>query len=411
MKILAVVQRYGVHIAGGAEQLVRQLAERLAASGHDVEVLTSTAVNYVDWAPYFERGTSVEHGVTVHRFDARHTRDGSSFNALHERSAVHLSRQRFASVVGDDWARRVGPDLIGFEDWLRANAQRFDIVWFSGYMYTPTTIGLPLVAPFVPTALQSVAHDEPALHLAPVAKVMQNAAGLNFLSPEEEALVVRRFRPSAVHRVIGAGITPPDGAFDPAVLHVHGLEDTPYLVCVGRVDPGKGTLELVEMFRQYKLLNPGDLRLVLVGESVHPINGCPDVIVTGFLSEEQKWALIDHATVLVQPSCNESFSLSLVEGWHCGVPALVQRRSDVLAGQVRRSGGGFSYARFSEFAAALDVLLESPELRSTLGAHGHSYSRQYEWGEVTSHFAEFLHSTIEHYRSVEQRTLLHETRR
>ncbi len=419
MRILAVVQRFGPDIAGGAEQLAAQLSLRLVEAGHHVEVLTSTAANYTDWAPHFDRGTTTEGGVVIHRLDARHTRDGVLFNGLHERTARHTSNQRFAAVVGNDWARRLGPDLIGFEEWLTTNAERFDIVWFSGYMYMPTTVGLPLVAPFVPTALQSVAHDEPALHLPTVARVMQHVAGINFLSPEEETLVVRRFRPAAVHRVIGAGVTLPDFDFDRSIVRSLGLDDRPYLVCVGRIDPGKGTLELVEMFKEYQRLEgaprggtlsqesppsakpTSDLRLVLVGESVHPIAANDHVVVTGFLPEAQKWALIEGARVLVQPSLNESFSLSLVEGWLCGVPALVQRGSEVLAGQVRRASGGMSYAVFSEFAASLDVLLASPQLRVTLGENGRSYARQYEWSQVTSRFVSFLESTIEHYRSTE----------
>ena len=39
MRILSVVQRYGDEVAGGAERHCRELATRLAARGHEVDVL------------------------------------------------------------------------------------------------------------------------------------------------------------------------------------------------------------------------------------------------------------------------------------------------------------------------------------------------------------------------------------
>ena len=51
MRILYVVQRYGPQVLGGSETAARLFAERLVARGHSVEVLTSCARDYVDWAP------------------------------------------------------------------------------------------------------------------------------------------------------------------------------------------------------------------------------------------------------------------------------------------------------------------------------------------------------------------------
>ena len=45
MRICYVVQRYGRMIAGGAEQHCREMAERMAARGHDVEVATTCATS------------------------------------------------------------------------------------------------------------------------------------------------------------------------------------------------------------------------------------------------------------------------------------------------------------------------------------------------------------------------------
>ena len=59
MRLLFVVQGYGPDVAGGAETACRALATRLAARGHQVEVLSA--------APGPEPTETVEEGVTVHR--------------------------------------------------------------------------------------------------------------------------------------------------------------------------------------------------------------------------------------------------------------------------------------------------------------------------------------------------------
>ena len=54
--LLFVIQRYGREVAGGAELLGREFATRLAARGHRVEVVTSCALSYVDWANHYPAG-------------------------------------------------------------------------------------------------------------------------------------------------------------------------------------------------------------------------------------------------------------------------------------------------------------------------------------------------------------------
>ena len=67
MNLLFVVQRYGANVAGGAEAHCRMFAERLAARGHDVTVLTSCARDYDTWADAYPPGVERIDGVDVHR--------------------------------------------------------------------------------------------------------------------------------------------------------------------------------------------------------------------------------------------------------------------------------------------------------------------------------------------------------
>lgn len=394
MRLLFVVQRYGADIAGGAEHLVRQYAERLAERGHAVEVLTSCATSYADWADHYRPGTTTEQGVAVHRLRVTRRRDNELFAPLHQRIASEGDgHARWSPTVADLWSHRIGPELAGLVTWLSDNVHRFDVVTFSGYLYTPSTQGLPVAAPLVPTVLQPVAHDEPMLRLPLTRRLFDHAAGINFLTEEEARLVVQRFRPPGVHRVFGAGVEPVPANLPTDVRERFGIGSSPYVVCVGRIDPAKGMHELAANIREYRSRRETDLKLVLVGSEVHPIGADEHVIVTGFVDEPTKWALLDESLILAQPSYYESFSLSLAEGWRCAKPAIVQGRNEVLAGQVARSGGGLAFRSFAEFDAGLDLLARSSALRDGMGRSGRAYVEQYNWNTVLDSFEALLADT------------------
>ena len=64
---------------GGAEQLCRLVAERLAAQ-YEVDVLTTCASDYVTWKNDYPEGADRIRGVTVRRFANARTRDIAAFN-------------------------------------------------------------------------------------------------------------------------------------------------------------------------------------------------------------------------------------------------------------------------------------------------------------------------------------------
>ena len=73
----------------------------------------------------------------------------------------------------------------------------------------------------------------------------------------------------------------------------------------------------------------------------------------------------------------------LLEAWNHAVPALVNGRCKVLAGQVRRANGGLYYRSSLEFQEALTCLLTQAERRDALGRQGLAYvEREYRWPTV-----------------------------
>ncbi len=389
MRLLYVLQRYGLEVAGGAERHCREFATRLARMGHDVEVLTSCAVNHADWANYYPEGTADVDGVAVHRLAVTELRDDYFFPELNRRvlfgrpPGLHVQRR---------WLEVQGPLVPGLVPWLLERGPAYDVVVFFTYLFYPTCAGLPAVSGVVPTVLHPTAHDEPALRIPYFDTVFRQPGAFAFSTEEERRLVYGRFHLTQPSAVIGVGVdTEPVPRAEETFRAAYGLGERPYLAFVGRVEPGKGSVELYEFFTAYKERNPGPLALVVVGTEVLPLAPHPDVVVTGFVDEATKQSALAGAHCLVQPSYFESFSMVLTEAWAQGKGALVQGHCAVLAGQARRAGGGIPYRGFAEFEAAVDRLVADAALRDRLGASGRRYVEEhYTWPAVMNRYERFL---------------------
>lgn len=385
MRLLFVVQRYGQEVAGGAELHCRLFAERLARRGHHVEVLTTCAKSYVDWANHYAAGTEELAGVTVHRLPVQRPRNNEMFGEINSR--VVWSHKYVPLYLQKEWMRLQGPVVPELTPWLAARAHLYDVVIFFTYLYYTTWAGLAAASGRVPTILHPTAHDEPPLHLPIFALTMKKPTALALSTEEEQALLERVFGINQSRKIIGIGTDLDVSGEETTFRNRFGIGDSHYILFVGRVDPGKGSLELFDYFNKFKERNPGDLKLVIVGDSVSELSSHPDVIVTGFVDDKTRVNAMEGALLLVQPSYFESFSMVLTEAWAQRLPALVQGRCAVLEGQARRSGGAIPYRGFAEFETGLLMLLENPSLRTVLGEAGRRYVElNYEWDEVMNRY-------------------------
>jgi glycosyltransferase involved in cell wall biosynthesis len=385
MKLAVVAPRYGREIAGGAEHAARTLAARLAAdTPWTVEALTTCALDTTTWADHYPAGTEVIDGVTVRRFPVVGRRS-ADFDAATD-LVVRRGKRATTSEI-DEWVIKQGPIAPELIDAIASSDA--DVVAFHPYLYHPTVAGVPRVASRA--VLHPAAHDDPTIKLRCFKTVFGDAHGLAYWSAPEQHVVEHNFAVASKPAVVvGLGID--TGAGDPAAArHALGLDDRPYLLCLGRVDDGKGSRLLAECFARYQARTNSPLRLVFAGPVAQPVPASDDVVVAGRVEDDVKWGLLRDAFALVSPSAFESFSIVLMEAWAVGTPALVNARCDVTRDHVERARGGIAFGHYPEFEVALDTLLASPGLRRALGAAGQAYvEHHYRWPDVVQRYERFL---------------------
>lgn len=397
MRLAFVVQRYGLEVNGGAELLCRLVAEHLARRSEvsQVTVFTSCALDYRTWANHYPPGSSELGGVRVERFQVPFPR----VVLLHDALGLFTMHGPRLKRLEPAWVMLQGPYLPDLVERLEAVRHDYDAFVFYTYLYYPTVYGLEKVRERA--LLAPAAHDEPQITQTLYSRVFSLPRGLVFNTPEERDFVRRTFDVAHLpDRVVGCGIDLPVG---PPLAR---RSPEPYVLSVGRLSGAKGVTELCSAFVAFKKKfgrrelvgldgrrhRVADLRLVLVGKRAGArIPERSDIVVEGFVADDVKRALFEHAEIVIAPGRFESLSLVVLEAWAHDKAVLVNGRCAVTRGQVERASGGDSYDDASAFGSRLMALLEDPELRREQGARGRSYvEREYAWPRVEDRMLEII---------------------
>ncbi len=385
--ITFVIPWYGLDVKGGAELQCRRTAEELCARGVRAEVWSTTAGGLMtDWtAPVFAAGPDAVNGVPVQRFPVR-PRNGAAFDQVHERL---LRGHRLTLLEEAIFVR----EIIG-SDALEAaiGAERHDRIFiFIPYMFGTTYWGARAAGR---SYMIPCIHDEAYAYMQLYRQLIEGAHGLLFNSPAEERLARRLYRLDG-HRmqVINEGVDLHYTCDADRFRRAYSIDD-PFMLYAGRRDPTKNTPLLFEYFERYRQQG-GALRLVCIGSGM----SIPDELVRsstaidlGFVPVQDKFDAYAAASVLCQPSRNESFSLVMMEAWSCGTPALVHSDCAVTREFCEQSGGGLHFRTYEEFVACIDWLAEDSERAQRMGRSGAAYVRQnFDWDVIVRRLLAFLH--------------------
>lgn len=403
MKIAFVIPWYGPDIPGGAESECRKTALHLKEAGFQVEILTTCVKDFhSDWSMDFHKeGMEAVEGLPVRRFSVR-KRDTRAFDAVNLR-LMREDMQRLKAIRaykpdagpvspqdGETYLRETvnSPALCEYIENRRA---LYDFFVFIPYMFGTTYYGAKAAgdkAVIIPCL-----HDESYAYMSFYKEMFHKARGVLYLSPAEKRLAEGLYGGSVQGFLLGAGV---DTGFasDAARFKKKYSIDCPFILCAGRKDEGKNTPLLVDYFSRFKNDYPqSPLKLVLMGSGrVNvPAPRGSGIIDLGFVSAQDKFDAYSAASILCQPSVNESFSLVVMEAWVAGTPVLVHAGCDVTRDFCLESKGGLFFSNYPEFAECVIYMTNNGDAARRMGLNGREYvKRNFAWDVVTKRLVRAL---------------------
>jgi glycosyltransferase involved in cell wall biosynthesis len=373
-KVAIVVQRCHQSIVGGAENEAWQWAQ-LLRNDYQVEILTTTALDAATWSNVLSPGVEHRDGLTIRRFSVDQERT-PYWHSLHRlllekfeqrRSRTDFPAQKpalsWSMALQEEFIYRQGPYCADMMDFLRRHSCDYSAVIFMTYLFPTTYFGMQQV-PRDRCLLVPTLHDEAPAYLAAYKYMARRACKVLWNTSAERDLGASLWG-ELPGRLVGMGINCREYA--PA------QPGYPYLLYSGRIDPFKGSRELVDYFTEYKRQYPSELRLILTGKDELGLPAKPDIEFKGFVSEEEKFELMAGALVFVMSSPHESLSVVSLEAMAQGTPVLANGRSLVMADHILGSQGGLTYKDYSMFAGAVNVLLHDQMERSKMGNRARKY--------------------------------------
>ncbi|MFQ6100186.1 MAG: glycosyltransferase family 4 protein [Anaerolineae bacterium] len=166
-----------------------------------------------------------------------------------------------------------------------------------------------------------------------------------------------------------------------------------FVLFVGTLEPRKNLARLVEAFAR---IHDGRVRLVLAGgkgwfydelfAKVEALGLSEEVILPGYVMNDELPLWYNAATVLAYPSLYEGFGLPVLEAQACGTPVLTSNVSSLpeAAGDAAVMIDPYDV---EALAAGLSRLLEDEALRRELREHGLAHASQFTWSHTAQETA------------------------
>lgn len=384
-KLCFVSPRYGEDIVGGAEFAIRRLAENCVLfGGIEAEVLTTIAGDERTWSAQYDIGETYINGVTVKRYsnDAIDRQEFDDWARPLLEDPKHVTDSEF-----DEWLIRQGPYSPKLLDAIEQTDA--DAVVFHPMLSSPTSHGVFRAQK--PVVLHPALHNEPLSFMPGYKKVMQRADLLALSTRFEQKLAQDICGAlSNTQSVIGFGIEEPPEVNvleNEQIMKKYRLEPHKYFVVIGRVDPGKGSDLVAEMFQAAQELSHVREKLIFIGpvspSSRIPKMGDGSIECIGALSDGDKYVVLSNATALISPSVTESFSLVVLEAMQCGVPVIVNGACGPTVEHASASSAGVSFNSLSEFVATIDIFTKGSAAATAASLNGQMYVKNnYTWSKV-----------------------------
>ena len=359
--------------SGGGSLRNREINARLAAQGHDIDVVTA---NYAGARPRVEDGVN---------YRQRGLRRGYAPSLLSHQLCL-------PAVVRRATRRQTRPDII-VEEFAPLTSSLGVGHWTS----TPT-VG---VAQGFFAEEKAREYHLPRRPLVSIQRWGTRSHGDLIAVSEDVAARLRTQAPSARVTVIANGVD--IDAADAARASVAGTSavEGRFLLFLGRLEIQQKGLDILLAAMEGVA---SDVKLKIAGEGkdrrvierdIQARNLGGRVELVGAVHGERKWQLLARAALLVQPSRYETFGISPLEAMACATPVVA---SDLacLRELVPVSAGALVPPEDPRaLAEAIDALLASPQRLANMAAAGPETARDYSWAAIADAQLEIYRSVVE----------------
>lgn len=387
-KLGFVIPWYGEKIPGGAEMELRSLVHHLLDAGVELEVLTTCVREFTsDWNENYHRpGLTTEAGVPVRRFKVRR-RNAQAFDS------VNIKLMQGIMLTKDEEQIFIH-EMVNSDDlytYMREHEQEYALFVFIPYMFGTTWYGSQICPQ--KSVLIPCFHDETYIYMRIFREIYSKVAGIVYNAQPEYDLMQPVYNLVHTHqKVIGVGMNT-DITYDQQRFKEKYHIDGSFIVYAGRKDEGKNIYTLIHYFEKYKERMKNDMKLVLIGGGKVDIPDSikEDVYDLGFVDAQDKYDITAAATLLCQPSKNESFSIVIMESWLCHRPVLVHQQCEVTRHFVTDCNGGLYFDSYPEFEGCVNYILEHPEAARQMGDNGCRYVKEnFDWNVVIKKYMDFF---------------------
>lgn len=181
----------------------------------------------------------------------------------------------------------------------------------------------------------------------------------------------------------------------------HISKSIPYILYTGRLEYKKNTPRFILAFSKFKKETGLPHKLVLVGnqgvgieevlENIKKYNLEKEIIMPGWVSEEDLFYILSGASLFVFPSLYEGFGIPILEAMSCGVPVCASARASIpeVAGDAALF---FNPENEEEMAKSIEKILKNPNLQKELKEKGKKRASVFSWGKCARKTLRMLES-------------------
>ena len=162
-----------------------------------------------------------------------------------------------------------------------------------------------------------------------------------------------------------------------------------YILCLGTIEPRKNIERIVKAFKNYKKEVKNDLKLVIVGNKGWKYENImkliesmgTEIIITGYIDEEDKIPIYKLAQFFTFPSLYEGFGMPVLEAMASGVPVVTSNVSSLpeVAGDATILVDPLSE---DEIFEAYKKILSDKKLQREMIKKGLEQAKKFQWKKI-----------------------------